>query len=157
MSNAHYDMAERAKIRHKKLGIPVTALTAIAGTSIFAGLSSTKKLWLQITAGLLSLLAAVLAALHTFLNFSEDSAQHKSAAVEFGSGAASIRCFLFFFLALGDASTQPPRELAIKQFVEIGDALQGISAHAPTIPDSVYDAAHPRSRGVTKASEAAPR
>jgi hypothetical protein len=154
MSNAHYDMAERAKIRHEKLGVPVTALTAIAGTSIFAGLSSTKKLWLQITAGLLSLLAAVLAALHTFLNFSEDSAQHKSAAVELEAVQHRLDVFI---LALGDASTQPPRELAIKQFAEIGDALQGISAHAPTIPDSVYDAAHPRSRGVTKASEAAPR
>src|SRR2546425_13074944 len=83
ISNAHYAMAESAKARHNKLGIPVTVATTVVGTTIFATLTSpTQSLWLQILAGLLSLAAAVLAALQTFFNYSEVAVQHKSAAVD---------------------------------------------------------------------------
>ena len=64
ISNAHYAMAKVAKARHNKLGVPVTVATALVGTAIFASLSlPTQSLWVQIPAGLLSLGAAVLAAL----------------------------------------------------------------------------------------------
>jgi len=138
-SNSHYDMAERAEIRHKRLGIPVTVLTAIVGTAIFATLSSpTRSLWMQIATGLLSLTATVLAALHTFLNYSEEPAQHKSAAVKFE--AVQHRSDIFILkIAAGDLQ----RDAALKEFEEIGQTLHDISAQAPTVPDSVYDSAHP--------------
>ena len=138
-SNSHYDMAERAKIRHKRLGIPVTVLTAIVGTAIFATLSSqTHNLRIQIATGLLSLTATVLAALQTFLNYSDQSAQHKSAAVKFEAIQHRLDIFILK-LAAGDLQ----RDAALKEFEEIGQTLHDISAQAPTVPDSIYDAAHP--------------
>ena len=130
ISNAHYDMSERAKIRHRQLGLPVTALTAIVGTAIFAGLAfPTRSLWIQIGAGLLSLTATVLAALHTFLNFSEESAQHKSAAAKYEAIQHQLDIFI---LTLAGGSLD--RLAAIKEFEKLVLALHDISAQSPTIP-----------------------
>ena len=141
ISNAHYDMAERAKTRHKQFGIPVTALATIVGTAIFANLSApTQNLWVQIPAGLLSLTAAVLSGLHTFLNYSEAAAQHKTAAADYEGVQHKLDIFL---LAHSECTAPEQRNVAIKELQEIGEWLDDISGRSPTIPDAVYDASHP--------------
>lgn len=117
--------------------------TTLVGTAIFASLSSpTQSLWIQIPAGLLSLGAAVLAALQTFFNYSEVAAQHKAAAAAYEAVQHRLDIFL---LTHHETSDQSHRESALKELSEIGESLHNISGHSPTMPDKVYDSAHPKS------------
>jgi hypothetical protein len=134
-------MAERATLSGKRLGIPVTVATTIVGTSIFATLSSPpQNLVLQIGAGLLSLTAAVLSALHTFFNFAEVSVQHKAAA-DYEAVRHEIDAFL---LRTAQMTTADQTEVAVQGLRDISQQLDEIAKRAPTIPDHVYDAAQTR-------------
>lgn len=55
-------------------------LTTFVGTSVFATLGRNVDLWLRIGVGMISVLAAVLASLQTFLRFGERAEKHRSAA-----------------------------------------------------------------------------
>jgi Protein of unknown function (DUF4231) len=79
MSNAHYDMAEIYRRRHRKFGVIVVIVTAVVGTAVFASLGKSPDIRIQFCTGLLSIGAAVLSALQTFLGFSELQTQHKRA------------------------------------------------------------------------------
>ena len=141
-SNAHFRMSERARARHNAFGIPVTVSTAIVGTTIFATLNSpTQSLWIQVPAGLLSLFAAVLAALQTFFNFSDIAAQHKDAAVNYEAVRHKLDLFLLSYGPWKDTVTL---EQPLKDFDAITKQLDDITRKAPSVPDSVYDAAQTR-------------
>ncbi len=79
MSNAPYDLAEIYRRRHRNFGVIVVIVTAVVGTAVFASLGQLPDLRIQLGTGLLSLCAAVLSALQTFLGFSELQTQHKRA------------------------------------------------------------------------------
>lgn len=81
---AHARAASRAKRNSALLGIPTVGLSAIAGSAIFATIDKMPNTALQITAGTLSLAAAVLAALQTFLRLDEQVREHESASRSFG-------------------------------------------------------------------------
>ena len=82
---ANYNCANRCANRNYCLGIPTVILSAIVATSVFAALGKTVELHIQITVGLVSVLAAVLAALQTFLKLDELASKHRSIAAEYGS------------------------------------------------------------------------
>ena len=141
-SNAHYKMSELAKGRHVKLGIPVTVLTAIVGTAIFATLSSpTFATPVQVGAGLLSLTAAVLAALQTFFNFADVAAQHKDAASSYEAVRHQLDWFLLSYSSWVAASSL---EAPLKELRLIASSLDEIAKKSPTVPDAVYDASQTR-------------
>ena len=80
----HLKTAERRLKRNKQLGIPVVVLSTTVGTSVFASLNiSNMSTWIQIAIGITSILAAVLASLQTFLNFTAEAEKHRSAANRF--------------------------------------------------------------------------
>lgn len=82
----HYQYANNLRKKNFLLGVPVVALTAIVGTSVFASLSEQNpSMELKIIVGLVSMLAATLASLQTFLNYSEQSAKHLDAATKLSS------------------------------------------------------------------------
>ena len=141
-SNAHYRMSERAKAKHNQLGIPVTVATAVVRTAIFATLNApTQSFWLQVAAGLLSLVAAVLAALQTFFNFSDVAAQNKEAAANYEAVRHQLDWFLLSYSSWSDASTL---EVPLKQLRETSAQLDDIARKAPTVPDSIYDSVKTR-------------
>lgn len=141
-SNAHYRMSERAKAKHNSLGIPVTASTAIVGTAIFATLNSpNQSFWIQVAAGLLSMAAAVLAALQTFFNFSDVATQHKDAAASYEAVRHQLDWFLLSYSSWGEASSF---EVPLKELRETAARLDEIAKKAPSVPDSVYDAVQTR-------------
>ena len=81
--HAHYLLATRLRRRTLVLGLPVTIFSAVVGTSLFATLADQKATVptpLRVIIGSISLLAAVLSAIQTFLRFAERSAQHAQAA-----------------------------------------------------------------------------
>ncbi|HEY3419827.1 MAG TPA: SLATT domain-containing protein [Methanomassiliicoccales archaeon] len=66
------------------LGFIVTILTVIIGSSAFVSLSSAKNDALLIVTGIISIVAAILAALQTFLKFPEIAGKHQTAGLRYG-------------------------------------------------------------------------
>lgn len=83
LHRAHWEAAKAYKRYSRSLGLPVVVLTTATGTALFASLESSGGQW-QILAGSLALTAAVLAAVQTFLNYSEQAAEHRAAAPRWG-------------------------------------------------------------------------
>jgi hypothetical protein len=81
---AHLRAAAYYQRMHQLLGIPVTVLTAVVGTSIFASMGESEKNALLIAAGIISALAAILSGVQTFLNFSELAVKHQLAGTKYG-------------------------------------------------------------------------
>ncbi len=81
--HAHYFLAARLKRRNLFLGIPVVVTSAVVGTSLFATLADSSSdaapPGLRFGIGMLSVIAAVLAAIQTFLRFAERSERHVQA------------------------------------------------------------------------------
>jgi hypothetical protein len=78
--DAHYAIATRLVRYNIWFGIPVVALATLVGTSVFATLQKDVRTDLRILVGFVSVLAAVLASLQTFLRFQERGEKHRAAA-----------------------------------------------------------------------------
>src|SRR4029077_3568366 len=86
----HQLSADKTRWRHLALGIPVVISTTVVGTAAFAAINnSTSNFW-KVAAGTVSILAAILAAVQTFLGYGERSDQHRSAATRYASTRRSI-------------------------------------------------------------------
>jgi hypothetical protein len=72
------------------LGIPAVVFAAVVGTSVFAALGRTVDSTTQILIGMTSVLAAVLAALQTFLGLGDRAAKHRATAAAYGALKRSI-------------------------------------------------------------------
>jgi hypothetical protein len=79
-ADAHYELCTRLSRSNIRFGVPVVILTTFVGTSVFATLQHHVNLWLRILVGMVSVLAAVLASLQTFLRFGERAEKHRTAA-----------------------------------------------------------------------------
>jgi hypothetical protein len=78
--DAHYTRATRLTKFNIWFGVPVVALATFVGTSVFATLQEDVRTDLRILVGFVSVLAAVLASLQTFLRFQERAEKHRAAA-----------------------------------------------------------------------------
>jgi hypothetical protein len=83
---AHLATAEKNRRLNMAIGGCSVMLSAIVGTSVFSALGKNSSKYLQILIGIISILAAVLTALHTFLNLSDQVNKHQMA----GSGFAAL-------------------------------------------------------------------
>lgn len=81
----HYEAYHYYSKFNLYLGVPIVVLSTLVGTNVFANLKNTLSSEWMIITGLLSLLAAILAALQTFLGFSEKASKHADYAAEYGS------------------------------------------------------------------------
>src|SRR6266496_976115 len=76
--SGHYASADLFRLLNYIVGVPAVVFASIVGTAIFADFANDRPRALAV--GTVSILAAVLAALQTFLRFSERAAQHATAA-----------------------------------------------------------------------------
>jgi hypothetical protein len=76
--SAHYASAELLRRLHYAIGVPAVVFSSIVGTAIFAGLQKDTPRAMVVAS--VSILAAVLSALQTFLRLSERAAAHSTAA-----------------------------------------------------------------------------
>lgn len=90
MQGAYYEAARQPDGRHYWFGIRVVTLTAIVGTAVFASISKSPNKDIQILVGMLSILAAVLSALQTFLRFSARAEKYRVAGANFANIKANI-------------------------------------------------------------------
>ena len=84
VETGHRLMADRMRHRHLGLGIPVVIFTTVVGTSVFASIkdSGAPEPVLYVV-GSISLLAAVLSSLQTFLRYATRSEGHRIAAIRY--------------------------------------------------------------------------
>lgn len=126
---AHYDAATHFERLNLILGIPVILLTTAVGTTIFSTLTESHSTRTQLYVGLLSVLAAVLASLQTFLRFAERAEKHRAC----GARYAGLKTELEVVQAL-------PREPSeMREFLESFCARwAALHGESPTIPDRIY-------------------
>ena len=75
---AHYAAADQFRLLNYLVGLPAIAFSSIVGTAIFAGLEHDKTETFLVAS--ISIAAAVLAGLQTFLRFPERASKHATAA-----------------------------------------------------------------------------
>jgi hypothetical protein len=82
---AHAAAAARARRFERLLGVPAVLFSTVVGTAVFATIGHSPERYLQIAAGVMSILAACLAALQTFLRLDDRSREHRTRSQAFGS------------------------------------------------------------------------
>lgn len=80
----HFTAAKACEQKNIYLGIPVIVLSTIVGSAVFASIQSTSTTNIKIVVGALSITAAILSGLQTFLKFSERAQRHKITATKYG-------------------------------------------------------------------------
>ncbi|MFC7339222.1 SLATT domain-containing protein [Haloferula chungangensis] len=124
---AHYEYGSLLESRHLWLGIPAVLLSTIVGTAVFASWESNAGGdALRILFGLLSMLAAAVAALQTFLNMSDRAAKHKAAGAAYGA----IRRELELFKTLPCESEEETKSF----FLQVKERMDDLAASSPSIP-----------------------
>jgi hypothetical protein len=132
----HWEAAKRFQRLHYLVGVPAVALSAIVGTTVFATLQKQVGLRIQLLVGGISLLAAVLAVLQTFLGFSARAEQHKSVAAAYGAIRRRLETLVTLPVELrGDIAETV-------KLVEI--ELDNLAKAAPTVPNDIYQSVQPR-------------
>lgn len=116
--------------RSRGLGLAVTLLSALAGTSLFAGLSSSSFTTVAIVAGGVSAIVAVLSAAQTFLNYGELSQKAHAASLKYGTLRREFEEGLVF--ATDEGKRQALMDKVWKEWDQVDQ-------EAPTIPNRIYN------------------
>jgi hypothetical protein len=129
--SAYYVMAERLRRRHYWLGVPTVILSSVVGTTMFAQLGDTHvSTTVRVLAGAVSIGAAVLAGLQTFLKPSQAATEHGFAADWF----AAIRRDIEELIALPSSQRGAPKACLDAVRKEIAKAGQ----KAPELDESLW-------------------
>ena len=131
MQLAHYETARTFDSSHLWLGLPAIVFSTVVGTTVFASLSKDTDVRLQIFVGLLSVVAALLTALQTFLKYSEKSEKHRVAGAKFSNLKHRIEL-------LACLPPQSSDELK-KQITMIEDRWATVREESPNLPPQIWE------------------
>jgi hypothetical protein len=124
---AHYKAASRYGALARLLGVPGVVLSAATGTALFATLEKNDASpTLRLVLGLVSVLAATLAALQTFLGFGQRADKHRAAASAYGSIRREIEQYQALPPAFRDGVEAAMERLRAR--------LDEVSTSAPDVP-----------------------
>lgn len=124
---SHYGQATKFRRASLWLGVPVIVLTTIVGTAVFTSIAhGSQSPEVKLSLGLLSVLAAVLSSLQTFMKLPEKAELHR----KFGAKYGSIRRRLeqVYSDREGQQITHQVLELLNRE-------LSAIAEEAPDVPD----------------------
>lgn len=124
----HYECARRFERFHLWLGLPAIALSTIVGTAVFSSLGKSADVKLQIMVGLLSVLAAVLTGLQTFLRYGELGEKHRLAGARFANLKHRIELLM----------TQPDGPEVASQLAKIEEAWAQLREESPSLSSTVW-------------------
>jgi hypothetical protein len=113
------------------LGIPVVVLSSTVGTTVFATLQKQVSFGVQLGVGAISVLAAILAGLQTFLRFPERAEKHKTVAADYGT----VRRQIEEILALSHASRGSSKEC----LELVRKKLDALAEVAPNVPTRIWN------------------
>jgi hypothetical protein len=122
----HRVMADRMRRRYLLLGVPVVILTTVVGTSVFASIQDEKvPTWVRIVVGSVSILAAVISSLQTFLRYGMRAEGHRVAAIRY----ETLRRDMAAVLAIPRASRTDP----LRQLDSVRSRMDRYAKESPTI------------------------
>jgi hypothetical protein len=132
-ASTHYLIAGRLAKYNVMLGVPVVMFTTFVGTSVFATLQDERSVPFAITVGMVSVAAAVLASLQTFLRFSERAEKHRVAATRWGA----IRREIALMIALHP--TYPESRGDPKKYLDnLRERMDKLSAESPEMGERTW-------------------
>ncbi|MGH8584401.1 MAG: SLATT domain-containing protein [Gammaproteobacteria bacterium] len=132
-SEAHYKLASDLRRKNLMLGVPVVIFSSIVGTSLFATLADPKigiPPAFKIAVGSISVAAAILAALQTFLRFGERAEKHVVAADWY----AAVRRDIDQLLVLSDKERGTPKTC----FDRIRKEMSKVGQQSPEIGNRLW-------------------
>ena len=132
--NSHYAMAVRFERKSKVLGVPVVVTTAAVSTAIFGTLETQVTVDWKLATGIVSLAAAVLAALQTFFNYAEQAQQHKASARDYSKVRRGLEIF-----EIRHSPGETSRDEALHELAGFAQQLDELEAHEPTISNRIYE------------------
>jgi hypothetical protein len=147
-AEVHFQTGEGLSRRNLYLGIPVVVLSAVVGTSAFATLSADVNVGLRIAAGTLSVIAAVLASVQTFLRFGTRAEQHRVAAERW----SSVRREIEKALALAAERVGDPKQVLDDVQARMDEAAD----KAPAMPNRRWKQALAKRERAAKRHRAQP-
>jgi len=128
---AHYQLVGRCRRRNLILGIPTVIVTTVVGTSLFATLTKEEiSIPLRIAVGSLSVAAAILAAITTFLRLPERAERHAIAADWY----SAVRRDIAEQVALPSNQREGPKTTLDR----IRKEMSKIGQQAPEIPTKLW-------------------
>jgi hypothetical protein len=131
--HVHYVCANHFSRLNYYFGIPTIVLTTVVGTAVFASLDRPDIADFKILIGLVSVLAAVLSSLQTFLGFQERSAKHRTTSAGYGSVRRRLELLKTF---------PPDQRAQLEQiFVEIKKAMDDLAQSSPEVPARIGSSA----------------
>jgi hypothetical protein len=136
---AHTDAADRARRRERLLGVPTVVLTTVVGSAAFATLGKSPRKGLQFAAGTLSILAAVLAALQTFLKLGDAARSHTESSRAFGSLRRDLG-------QLG-ADAERPRDELKRELERVRQRYDALSEKSPDVPPRLFERRRKQTKG----------
>lgn len=125
----HYQCAEHFNKKNKLLGIPAIVISTLVGSAVFASIEHEASGAMKIVLGLLSIGAAVLASLQTFLSYSERAERHRITSARY----ASVRRQLEL---LAGNEYLPSSEID-NRLVAVQQALDSCAESAPHVPQAI--------------------
>lgn len=126
---SHYDMADLLAARNRGFGIGVTALSAVVGTTVFLSLVVSADSALgRLVVGLVSIAAAVSAALQTFLRYAERAEAHRAAGARYGAVRRRLEA-----IYAGDPGARDGRYIS-----EVREILDRLAEDSPSVPPRVF-------------------
>lgn len=126
----HYETGAHFSRLGYLLGVPSVVLSAIVGTAVFASLAKDGRAatseWVTILIGFISVVAATLTSLQTFMRYPERAARHRQS----GAGFGALRRELEYLLAL------PPDDPSVlrQELEAIRASMDKLALESPEVP-----------------------
>jgi hypothetical protein len=150
VGRGHYLAAEAYEWWNRALGVPVVVGSTALASSIFARWDASPNTWWSTISGVLAAAVAVLAALQTFLKFSERSATHKAAGANYGE----IRRRFDLFMLQHQDGAEAPRTRRLEELGLLTDRLAQLASTSPHLPARYYGRAREEQAAETAAYQA---
>jgi len=126
----HYECGNYFSKLNYMLGIPTFILSTVVGTAVFVSLDNQAIGSYKIAIGIISMLASVLAALHTFLGFSQRAEKHRLTATGYSSVRRELELIKTFPI-------KDNAELS-KKFENIKIRIDHLAESSEEVPKSVW-------------------
>lgn len=129
--HVHYSCANYFGRLHLLLGVPTVIFTILVGTAVFTSLEKQDIGSFKILVGLVSILAAILSGLQTFLRFSERAEKHRATA----AGYSAVRRHLEFLATFPPSSVEGWKQA----LAEVRKQMDDLTKSSPEVPASIFN------------------
>lgn len=130
---AHEKAAARYDAVGRLLGVVVVVLSTIVGTAIFSTLARSPSTALKVVTGALSTAAAVVAGVQAFLGYPQRAADHREAAMRYGTLRRHLEQLMAF----------PPDDVTLvaKAMEGFAEQWDDVEAAGRPVPQKIWDQA----------------